>query len=87
MGPVKTLPKDLSRPYHKVWNTRGTMHDQDYIRVLNAIQTARAELLPGQICIEIRCPICGSTAFVLSDEGNQNTCVAWCEQNCFAAFE
>jgi hypothetical protein len=87
MGQVKPLLRSLPRTYPKVWNGRGTMHEQDYIRVLNAIQTARAEMLPGQTCIETHCPICGGTAYVLSYEGNQNTCIAWCDQHCFAAFE
>jgi hypothetical protein len=72
----------------KIENPTGTMHDNDYVRVWEAIEKVRADMLPSQVCEEFRCPICGGPAFVFCRETNVGKdYVGGCENHCWDIWE
>jgi hypothetical protein len=86
MGQAKALVRARTKAAQKkhVW----TMHDQDYFRVWKAIEKARGRIVPGQVCEEFRCPICGGPAFVFCREKNiGRDYVGGCEAKCFDCWE
>ena len=69
-------------------SARVTLHDIDYHKVHQMIDNARALMAPGQGRAEIRCPICGGTAWVLPEHHNDGqSCIAQCEGGCFVCWE
>ena len=84
MGQAKALVKARTKHTKYPW----TMHDQDYIRVFKAIEKARGRMIPGQVCEEFRCPICGGPAFVFCRETNVGKdYVGGCENHCWDIWE
>lgn len=77
---VKSRTQDKMRPT--------TMHDGDYTRVFRVIEKARANMLPGQVCEEFRCPLCGGPAFIFHREQNiGKDYVGGCERGCWDLWE
>ena len=69
-------------------SARVTLHDIDYHKVHQMIDNARALMAPGQGRAEIRCPICGGTAWASRREDNSGQAiVAACDAGCFTAYE
>jgi len=69
-------------------SARVTLHDIDYHNVKNQIDNARTLMAPGQGRAEIRCPICGGTAWTCRAEANNGQAiVAACDAGCFTAYE
>ena len=67
-----------------------TLHDQAYQKVVQAVEQARKQMAPGQICKDISCPICGGQAFILyRAENNGKTPIAMCQEKhrCFFCRE
>ncbi|MDD4775147.1 MAG: hypothetical protein PHG75_01450 [Syntrophomonas sp.] len=65
-----------------------TLHDIDYHNVKTMIDNARSLMAPGQGRAEIRCPICGGTAWTCRAETNSGqTIVAACDAGCFTCYE
>jgi len=65
-----------------------TLHDIDYNNVKNQIDNARALMAPGQGRAEIRCPICGGTAWTCRAEANNGqSIIAACDDGCFICRE
>ena len=65
-----------------------TLHDIDYNNVKTMIDNARALMAPGQGRAEIRCPICGGTAWTCRAEANNGqSIIAACDDGCFTAYE
>jgi hypothetical protein len=65
-----------------------TLHDIDYTNVRTILENARSLMVPGQSRAEIRCPICGGTAWATRREYNQgNTPIAQCDDGCFFCYE
>ncbi|MEN6391059.1 MAG: hypothetical protein ABFD04_11640 [Syntrophomonas sp.] len=86
MGQAKALVKARTQAVLK--KQPWTMHDQDYMRVFKAIEKARGRMVPGQVCEEFRCPICGGPAFVFRREKNMGRdYVGGCEKKCFDCWE
>jgi len=67
---------------------RLTLHDHDYYSVKQMIDNARALMAPGQGRAEVRCPICGGTAWTCRAEANNGqSIIAACDDGCFTAYE
>jgi len=65
-----------------------TLHDIDYHNVKTIIDNARSLMAPGQGRAEIRCPICGGTAWTCRAEANNGqSIIAACDDGCFTAYE
>ena len=65
-----------------------TLHDVDYTNVKQTIENARSLMTVGQGRAEIRCPICGGTAWVTRREYNRGDApVAKCDDGCFFCYE
>jgi len=65
-----------------------TLHDIDYTNVKTMIDNARSLMAPGQGRAEIRCPICGGTAWTCRAEANNGqSIIAACDDGCFTAYE
>jgi len=69
-------------------SARVTLHDIDYHKVHQMIDNARALMAPGQGRAEIRCPICGGTAWTCRAEANNGqSIIAACDDGCFICRE
>lgn len=86
MAIAKTKPIQRTKPRKR---EPQNMHDKDYRRIFHAVDQARANMKPGQIYADLRCPICGGyTAYVLRKEQNDGrTCVGSCTTGCFELWE
>jgi len=69
-------------------SARVTLHDIDYHKVKPLIDNARTLMAPGQGRAEIRCPICGGTAWTCRAEANSGqSIIAACDDGCFICRE
>jgi len=65
-----------------------TLHDKDYYSTFRTLLNARALLPIGQTRAEVRCPICGGTAWITREEHNSGQAVvAACDDGCFMCRE
>lgn len=88
MGQAKALVTKRTRARTRERRQPGTMHDNDYIRVFRAVEKAWSYMVPGQVCEEFRCPICGGPAFVFRRERNMGKdYVGGCERGCWDIWE